>query len=229
MCTSIVTNFNKTIIGWNLDLLNMQSKIVVEDDKVYIAILDKIEGWLPLFGANNRGDFVAMPTCWPYDKRSEQTSDKQINIINLDIDLLTKKITFDEAIKIAKENLVCSVPSVTFQAQLSNKNGDSLQIIPGQGYKYFEKPKFSVLTNFSPFKMDSEKHPWMGLDRYNKALSMLKNADKNFNVDNMFEILKATSQEVCPTVVSMVFDVLENTIYWCENREWNKIQSKKLK
>lgn len=98
MCTSIVSNFNKTIIGWNLDLLNMQSKVVAEDDKVYIAILDKTEGWLPLFGANNRGDFVAMPTCWPYDKRSEQTNDKQINIINLDIDLLTKKITFDEVI-----------------------------------------------------------------------------------------------------------------------------------
>lgn len=229
MCTSIVTNFNKTIIGWNLDLLDMKSKVVVEDDKVYIAILDKTEGWLPLFGANNRGDFVAMPTCWPYDKRSEQINDKQINIINLDIDLLTKKITFDEAIKFAKENIVCSVPSVTFQSQLSNKNGDALQIITGQGYRYFKRPKFSVLTNFSPFKMDTETHPWMGLDRYEKALTMLNNVNSNFNVDNMFEILKETSQEVCPTIVSMVFDVSENIVYWCENRKWDKIQSKKLK
>ena len=229
MCTSIVSNFNKTIIGWNLDLLDMQSKVVAEDDKVYIAILDKKEGWLPLFGANNRGDFVAMPTCWPYDKRSEQTSDQQINIINLDIDLLTKKITFDEAIKIAKQSLVCSVPSVTFQSQLSNKRGDVLQIIPGQGYKHLERPKFSVLTNFSPFKMDTEIHPWMGWDRYNKALAMLDKEYEKFDVKDMFEILKATSQEVCPTIVSMVFDVSENTVYWCENRDWNDIYSKKLK
>lgn len=229
MCTSIVTNFNKTIVGWNLDLLDMQSKVIVEDDKVYIAVLDKIEGWLPLFGANNRGDFVAMPTCWPYDKRSEQINIKQINIINLDIDLLTKKISFDNVLKFAKENLVCSIPLVTFQSQLSNKNGDVLQITPGQGYKFFQKPKFSILTNFSPFKMDTETHPWMGLDRYNIALSMLNKFTINFNIDNMFEILKATSQKVCPTVVSMVFDVSENNVYWCTNCEWNKIQSKKLK
>ena len=70
MCTSIISNRKKTIVGWNLDLLEMQYKVVAEDDKVYIAINDSVEGWLPLFGANNRGDFVAMPTCWPFDERS---------------------------------------------------------------------------------------------------------------------------------------------------------------
>lgn len=72
-------------------------------------------------------------------------------------------------------------------------------------------------------------HPWMGLDRYSIAKSMLNKVDTNFNVDNMFEILKATSQEVCPTIVSMVFDISENTVYWCENRKWDNIHSKKLK
>ena len=62
MCTSIVSNRKKTIVGWNLDILDMEYRVVVEEDKVYIAILDEKEGWLPLFGANARGDFVAMPT-----------------------------------------------------------------------------------------------------------------------------------------------------------------------
>ena len=60
MCTIIVSNGKKTLVGWNLDLADMPYKVVAERDKVYIAVLDATEGWMPLFGANARGDFVAM-------------------------------------------------------------------------------------------------------------------------------------------------------------------------
>lgn len=228
MCTSIVTNFKKPIIGWNLDLLNMQWKVETSNDNVSIYLLDAKEGWLPLFGVNNRGDFVAMPTCYPFDNRSNKIVENQINLLNLDIDILTKKKTINEALELAKKNLICSVDGITFQAQISSKQGDSLIIVPGQGYKYLVKPKFFVLTNFSPFKMDKELHPWMGLDRYNKAMEMLKNSSIDFSINDMFSILKATSQEICPTIVSMVFDASENTLYWCERREWNNIKVKKF-
>lgn len=228
MCTSIVTNFNKTIIGWNLDLLDMQWKVVEDDDKVYIAVLDKTEGWLPLFGANDRGDFVAMPTCWPYDNRSDPSTNRQMNIINLDIDLLLKNKSFDQIRRIVETQNICSVSGVTFQAQLSSPNGDVLQVIPGQGYKFIDKPQFAVLTNFSPFKMDSETHPWMGMDRYLLANRMLSSGDKNFDVKNMFDILKSVSQTVCPTVVSMVYDVTQKIVYWCENQKWDNIKNKQF-
>lgn len=228
MCTSIVTNFNKTIVGWNLDILDMEHRVVVEDNKVYIAINDQKEGWLPLFGANARGDFVAMPTCWPYDQRSNPSNDKSLNIINLDIDLLLENKLFEDIKKIVEKQNVYSVPGVTFQAQLSNSKGDVLQIIPGQGYNFIEKPKYSILTNFSPFKGNKETHPWMGWDRYLKAEEMLRNANENFDVNDCFDILKATSQTVCPTVVSMVFDVTNNKIYWCENCNWDNIKDKQF-
>ena len=38
------------------------------------------------------------------------------------------------------------------------------------------------------------------------------------------DMLKAVSQQVCPTVVSMVYDVAERTVYWCENRNWEQIE-----
>lgn len=104
--------------------------------------------------------------------------------------------------------------------------GNVLQIIPGQGYQYKERPKFSVLTNFSPFKGKRELHPWMGLDRYEKAVSMLEKADDGFEVADCFKVLKATAQTVCPTIVSMVYDVTERKIYWCENRNWEEISQK---
>ena len=223
MCTSIVSNRRKTIVGWNLDILDMEYRVRESYAGVYIEINDATEGWLPLFGANRRGDFVGMPTCWPFDARSNP-KEAEPNVIMLDIDLLNQKKTLQEIKGIVESGPVCSVPGVTFMSSLSDKDGNVLHIIPGQGYRYYEKPKYQVLTNFSPFKMDSETHPWMGWDRYHTAKEMMENASDDFDVKDCFEILKKVSQEVCPTVVSMVFDVTEMKVYWCENRRWDNIQ-----
>ena len=95
MCTSIVVNKTKTIAGFNLDLLGMEWRVRPDEHGVYIEINDAAEGWMPLFGANDRGDFVGMPTCWPYDKRSDPR-EGSLNVIMLDIDLLTGKKTFQK-------------------------------------------------------------------------------------------------------------------------------------
>lgn len=228
MCTSFVVNRKKTFVGWNLDLLDMKYQVVEDDDKVYIAIYDDKEGWLPLFGANQRGDFIAMPTCWPYDQRSDPDYHGQNDIIHLDIDLLLEKKTFEEIKDIVERKKIASVPGVTFQAQLSNHNGDVLQIVPGQGYQYKQHPLYSIMTNFSPLKGESEKHPWMGLDRYQTAKAMLQQANDDFDVEDCFAILKATAQSVCPTVVSMVYDVSERIIYWCEKQNFQDIHQRQL-
>ncbi len=171
---------------------------------------------------------MAMPTCWPFDDRSDPVNADCRNIIMLDIDLLLGKKTFDEIKQIASNEAVCSVPGATFQSQLSDRNGNVLRIIPGQGFQYLPKPKYAVMTNFSPFKGTSEKHPWMGWDRYNIAVEMLEEADDSFDVADCFEILKKTAQTVCPTVVSMVFDVSENMVFWCENRKWDQTEKSSI-
>ena len=222
MCTSIISNRNKTIVGWNLDILDMEYRIRKLENGIYIEINDKTEGWMPLFGANNRGDFVGMPTCWPFDERSNP-KEAEPNVIMLDIDLLTQKKTFNEIKHIVESQSISSVPGLTFMSSLSDKNGNVLHIVPGQGYKYYENPIYQVLTNFSPFKMDKEKHPWMGWDRYHIAKEMLENANNDFDVNDCFNILKAVSQIVCPTVISMVFDVTDLVVYWCKNQKWDEV------
>ena len=228
MCTSIVVNKKKTIVGWNLDLLDTEYRVRPADHGVYIEVNDAKEGWMPLFGANSRGDFVGMPTCWPFDERSDPTGTGE-NVILLDIDLLLQKKTLQEIREIAEKNPVFSIPGLTFMSALSDAEGNVLHIIPGQGFEYYEKPEYKILTNFSPYKQDSEKHPWMGWDRYHKAEAMLKEAADDFDMNDCFEILKAVSQEVCPTVVTMVFDVAERTVWWCENRDWEKVRKVSLR
>ena len=225
MCTSITVNRKKTIIGWNLDLLGMEHRVRIAGDGVYIEINDATEGWMPLFGANRRGDFVGMPTCWPFDDRSDPKEDGCSDVIHLDIDLLLEKKTLPEIREIAERGPVYSIPGSTFMSALSDAKGNVLYIIPGQGSLYYEKPDHKVMTNFSPFKQDSEKHPWMGWDRYQKAEEMLSQCGDNFDVSDCFAILKEVSQEVCPTVVSMVYDVTDRKVYWCEDRHWDDIRS----
>lgn len=224
MCTSIVVNKKKTIVGWNLDILDMEHRVRTAQDGVYIEINDATEGWMPLFGANSRGDFVGMPTCWPFDSRSDPKGNG-INVIMLNIDFLLQKKTLQEVRKIADTKAICSIPGVTFMSALSDCSGNVLHIVPGQGNQYFEKPAYKIMTNFSPFKQNSEEHPWMGWDRYQKAESMLKNASDEFDAKDCMTILQAVSQEVCPTVVSMAYDVTDKTVYWCENRNWDNLST----
>ena len=242
MCTSITVNKKKTIIGWNLDLLGMEYRVRPAGNGVFIEINDMTESWMPLFGANSRGDFVGMPTCWPFDARSnppenqnnadsgnKETKTDGENIIMLDIDLLLQKKTLQEIKAIVEKKPVFSVPGATFMGALSDAEGNVLHIVPGQGFRYYKKPAYKIMTNFSPFKQDSEQHPWMGWDRYQIADTILRDADDDFDVKDCFDVLKSVSQEVCPTVVSMVFDVAERTVHWCENRNWDKIQKVALK
>lgn len=224
MCTSIISNRKKTIVGWNLDILDMEHRIGTYPDGVYIEINDATEGWLPLFGANSRGDFVGMPTCWPFDERSNPAGEGE-NIIMLDIDLLLQKKSLREIRNAVENRAVFSVPGVTFMGSLSDAEGNVLHIVPGQGYRYYEKPQYTVLTNFSPFKGKSEQHPWMGYDRYETATRMLQSAAADFDVSDCFAILRKTAQTACPTVVSMVYDVTDSVVYWCENQKWAEIQS----
>ena len=227
MCTSIVVNKKKTIVGWNLDILDIVWRVRKAENGVYIEIDDPKEGWLPLFGANSRGDFVGMPTCWPFDERSNPAGDGE-NVILLDIDLLMQKKTLQVIRKIVEKRPVYSVPGYTFMSALSDADGNVLYISPGQGNLYYEKPEYKIMTNFSPFKQDTETHPWMGWDRYQKADAILQNATDDFDVTDCFEILQAVSQTVCPTEVSMVFDVQERIVHWCEKMSWDAIQTVKL-
>ncbi len=228
MCTGIVRNASKTIIGFNLDILGMEHRINADENHVFIEIKDEENGWLPLFGVNSRGDFVSMPTCHPYDSRSDQSSESQVNVLMADIDLLLQKRSFENIVELAKNEEIYSLPQFTWQIQISNRAGEVLRHTPGQGYEYLKKPAYCVMTNFSPWKENRKEHPWPGADRYDVAEQMLKESKESFDVKDGFAVLKAASQEVCPTVVSIVYDATENVAYWCENRNWDNIKKQKL-
>lgn len=44
MCTSIISNRNKTIVGWNLDILDMEYRVRKDELGVFIEINDEAQG-----------------------------------------------------------------------------------------------------------------------------------------------------------------------------------------
>ena len=52
---------------------------------------------------------------------------------------------------------------------------------------------------------------------------MLEDANDDFDVNDCFNVLKEVAQTVCPTVVSMVYDVTNKKVYGCENRNYDAI------
>ena len=52
MCTSIVYNGRNSLVGLNLDILDMQYRVSACSKHVWIEIWNEKEGWLPLFGVN---------------------------------------------------------------------------------------------------------------------------------------------------------------------------------
>ena len=70
-------------------------------------------------------------------------------------------------------------------------------------------------------------------NKFKVTLSMtvdcsLAAATDDFDVSDCFQVLKEVSQTVCPTVISMVFDVTEKTVYWCFDRNYNRVENKKF-
>ena len=145
---------------------------------------------------------------------------------------------FDRSIRFPSSSsktllISCGFPELLMMRSIHAKPGDVDESNPviytsGDWVLVIETNIFQSMTNFSPFKGDSEKHPWMGWDRYNTAVGMLEASGDGFDVAECFELLRATSQTVCPTVVSMVFDVSARTVHWCEDRNWDKVESRTM-
>lgn len=237
MCTCIIFNGNKTIVGFNFDNPGFEYKIITNKKKAVVSLKVGNNHYEDMFGVSSTGNFINVPTMWPERveakyKRSTKNN-KYYYIDRMNNDFLNNKITFDEIISIVKKYPIINEKNVNLQCQDSDKYGNILELFPGVKpyYRYTKRPRFNVLTNFQTLEKDTVIHPWSGRDRYEKATKMLESAKDNFDVKDAFEILAAVKQTIvaCPTDVSMVYDATENIFYYVEHMDYNNIKSYKFK
>ena len=80
------------------------------------------------------------------------------------MDLLLQRKTLKEIRRIAEARPIFSVPDVNFMGALSDAEGNVLHLIPGQGFRYYERPKYQILTNFPPLsRAECRTRGWAGI------------------------------------------------------------------
>lgn len=227
MCTSIVVNKSKTLVGFNFDNPGWKYHIVTKNKAFYVSLLvGKL--WEPCFGCNARGDFVNLPAMNPGVKEGYYRPGSGLFYIDkINLDLLLEKISFQQLVDIVKTNPIYNEKRCSLQSQDSDENGNILQIFPGLGYKIIEKPAYSVLTNFQLMQEEKSHHPWAGVDRYEKANARLKEAKDDFSASDLMALLQEVAQQSggAPTAVSFVYDVESKTVTYCENRRYDDIRT----
>lgn len=148
-----------------------------------------------------------------------------MTIVNLTERFIQAKISFDDALKIVKERKIIYAPDATMQTMLSDRQGRTLIIEPGIGWRE-DNGRYSLMTNYSVLAPESTK-PFIvpGDDRYERATQLLNTHGNHFTVADAFSVLHAVRQEgIWATRVSFVYSAKEHAVYYVQNNDFSRIE-----
>ena len=148
-----------------------------------------------------------------------------MTIADLTEQFVQAKISFDDALQIVQERKIVYAPDATMQAMLSDRQGRTLIIEPGIGWREGDGC-YSLITNYSVLTPESTM-PFLvpGDDRYERAAQLLNTYGKKFTVTDAFSVLQAVRQEgIWATRVSFVYSAKEHAVYYVENNHFSQIE-----
>ena len=137
MCTRFVYRGDDTITGFNfeIDLAVWDHKIITEKDRFYIGILRPDGVRHSYHGVNCNGNVGTLLYVHGNPEGAYQNSKNRMTIADLTERFIQAKISFDDALKIVKERKIIYAPDATMQAMLSDRQGRTLIIEPGIGWR----------------------------------------------------------------------------------------------
>lgn len=153
-----------------------------------------------------------------------QNSKNRMTIADLTEQFVQAKISFDDALQIVQERKIVYAPDATMQAMLSDRQGRTLIVEPGIGWRE-DHGRYSLITNYSVLAPESTT-PFLvpGDDRYERAAQLLNTYGKQFTVTDAFSVLQAVRQEgIWATRVSFVYSAKEHAVYYVENNHFSRI------
>jgi len=227
MCTSFaVYGQEKTIYGMNFDSddinLKLKLKINSYNDKNIFNFSGLIDNkYLDIAGVNSDGLFI-------YTQALEYSAGFKPSCSGNDVSAFD---IFDESIRETKKasefseilnNRIIVFPSnplfpgFGLHSIIADKYGDAFIIEEGIDENITSKimNDFIIMTNFpnGAFQeLNYDKVYGCGADRYICAHKYISNNINSFGINEAFEVLKRTSQEI--TMCSIVFEPLKNEAY----------------
>lgn len=116
------------------------------------------------------------------------------------------------------------IPDMGMHSLLSDAEGNILIVEPGNGI-CVPCEKYAVMTNFPLLELPADFAPenfgYYGKDRYDKALSILRNSTDDFSVGDGLALLDAVKQTgKWGTRVSFVYSRNENAVYYTTEHDF---------
>jgi hypothetical protein len=231
MCTRFVYNGNDTITGFNLDIdpAVWHHQLIKQKGLFAIGIKRPDGQYHSYHGVNSNGNVGTLLFVHGNEKARREKQPGAVRIGELTEMFVRDVISFDEACQLASRKPIVYDPGTSMQALLSDRNGRSLIIEPGIGYR-LERTRYSLITNYSVLDPRvTEKVIQRGDDRFERANEFLRYQDENFSIDDAINLLDAVHQKgKWGTRVSFAYSVNENRVYYALNHDFRQIYEYQL-
>lgn len=225
MCTSFaVYGKEKIIYGMNFDSddIDLKLKINRYNDKYIFNFSGLIENkYIDIAGVNSDGLFIYTQALEYSAGFNPSCSENGVFAFDIFDESLRETEKASEFFEILNNRIVVFpsnplFPGFGLHTIIADKYGDAFIIEDGIDENIISKIKndFIVMTNFpngSFQELNYDKVHGCGADRYICAHNYISKNINSFGIDEAFEVLKRTSQEI--TLCSIVFEPLKNEAY----------------
>ena len=225
MCTSFaVYGQEKTIYGMNFDTddIDLKLKINSYNDKNIFNFSALIENkYIDIAGVNSDGLFICTQAVKYSPGFKSSCNENDWFAFDIFDEALKKTRKTSEFFEIPNKRVISYprnplYPDLGLHTIIADKTGDAFILEEGNNTNIVSPihNDFIIMTNFpnGDFKeANYNKVYGIGADRYICAHEYIHNNIHSFGINEAFEVLKRTSQEI--TMCSIVFEPLKNEAY----------------
>ena len=222
------------VFAVTLSMAKGYSGMVPEGVTVPPEYMDCENGILRLHGVNRNGNFGNQLNNMRFSKAPFEISDRCVPLYYLVDSFIRGKHTIQEIEHYTRTKKVVNlpagpvdIPDKGMHSLLSDADGHIMVIEPGNGYAVLSD-RYAVMSNFAVLELPGDFTPenfgYYGKDRYDTALSILRNSDADFSVQDGLQLLDAVKQTgEWGTRVSFVYSENEKAVYYTLEHDFTNI------
>ena len=199
------------------------------------AYTDSEGGVLRIHGVNREGCFAGQLNNMRSVKAAFEIGENCVPLYHLVDGFIRGKYALSAVEGLARKKKVVNLPEgvvgspdMGMHALMSDGEGHILVVEPGNGVAAISE-RYAVMTNFAVLELPGDFTPehfgYYGKDRYDAALSILRESDDDFSVCDGLRLLDAVKQTGrWGTRVSFVYSGNENAVYYTTEHDFAHIR-----
>ena len=248
MCTGFTRRGKDIITGFNFDMNigGMDYCPVVEKDRVYLGMRfsPEILAMMPpavrpkngirlIQGVSAGGHAAGQLMNLNFSKVPERSEPDMLTNDRVTDMFVTERVSCAQLTELLEKQRVYNIPGDTgtplaLHSLFVDPEGNTVFVEPGNGYAVIREQYFTV-TNFSilepPLDLNEDQFNFYGVDRYRKALRILKSSTDEFSVADGLRLLNEVKQTgEWGTRFSFVYSKNEDAVYYCTEGDFDHIQ-----